>query len=140
MRAAAVVTLVGLCLQVGVALAAAPLSGTYVGSTSQKHPIQIDVKGGKVVSIVYGVYYACKPSAIGRPLQRTTVTTPLTITNGKFGGKVKLPVNGTAISDSTTLRGTFHGSKVTGTFSELFVAGPIRTCRSGTVSFTASRR
>jgi hypothetical protein len=138
MRRVAVVVVAGFFLQVGLALGAGPMSGTYAGMTSQGHSIELVVRHGKVVSVSYSAYFTCTPSPIARPVQHTTATAPLTISDGKFGGKVELPVHGTSIADYTTIRGKFNGSKATGTLSEVWRAGPAKTCRSGTVAFTAS--
>ncbi|MDQ6806727.1 MAG: hypothetical protein M3065_17590 [Actinomycetota bacterium] len=108
--------------------ASAASPGLYMGKTSQKQTISVQVTGGKVVKVVYFAKYGACGDFSGQD------KVAITIKNNKFSATVH-PNSETVDQVS----GTFKGKAVSGTLSSTVITGGLHgsVCHSGKLKFSA---
>lgn len=123
-----------LALTGGLALAAgawAATNGAYNGPTSQRYgAINLDVSGGHVTSGGFRATSSCSKTP-----QETRFHSNIAIKNDKFSATGML----IGPNDHLTISGTFTGTKVKGSFSDAY-RYLSKTCRTGTVTYSATRQ
>jgi len=149
MRKVAVVGTVGALLLSGVAMGATPQF--YAGETSQRQPILIYTKAGKVFLVSFDAQWkgAKKCQTLNGPPKLSTSLAfiygrpQLRIQDGKFSGKME-----TDRHNFVDVRGIVTSASVTGSFAatstfemvlkgKLEAVGPV--CHTGTVTYTLTR-
>ena len=117
----------------GAGLAGAAGGGSYRGSTSQRQPVSLTVSSGAVRNFKIRILDKCPDGHILRV--RAGFTSPMAITNGKFGGKFH-PAGGHR-GEKATLAGVVSGARVTGSFSDVGYSSREHRLCHGSARFTA---
>jgi len=135
---------VGVGLVPAVAPAASPVR-VYSGTTSADTDVGFRLSGGHVRGFAIGYVADCDD---GETLRGTFRFKPIKVTDARFA--VKGPSNGTLADGRTTasrlrMAGLLVGRRAKGTYSittqmERLDGNGVATCRSGRVTWKASRR